>query len=267
MKVKFTSIKKIVILLLGIYVLFVAPASAQVYCSPTFANGCSSWKSQSISIGTINWTIGTNSCTTSDYTFMSTNLAAGGTYNMTVVNGNWCGVAVWIDFNMDYNFDAGENLYYIYSPNQTNTYNFTISIPALIPLGIYRMRIISPWGSDGYSITNGNGYGSCGSYQYGNFTDFTINITAPTGINQMSEAGKNPLSINFDRNSQVLTAFIKRNVGDNAVLSLNDISGKVIKSVSVTNNTESFDMSTISKGIYTLSYTSGEDRYNLKIVN
>ena len=146
---------------------------------PSFANGCFSWSSQNIVLNTINWSLGSTQCTDYDHTAQSTNLQAGSSYPMSVTNGSWCGCAVWIDFDNSFTFDPGENLFYLYSAIATQTYNFNITIPALTPNGSYRMRVISPWGSDGFTPGQGNGWGGCGSFQYGNFDDFTINISAP----------------------------------------------------------------------------------------
>lgn len=161
---------------------------AQVYCPPTFANGCSNWRNIAITAGTINWTAPTT-CTTSDFTTLSTVVAPGGSLAMTDSTGVYCGCSVWVDFNLDGDFDdIGENLYGVYVASANYKYVFSINIPGTTPVGLYRMRVIASWGSDG--VTPGaNGSGGCGAYQYGNYDDFTLNVggvapcLAPTGIN------------------------------------------------------------------------------------
>jgi len=108
---------------------------------------------------------------------------------MTVVNGDWCGCAVWVDLNNDNDFDdAGENLYTIYTANALNTYSFNITVPSGTSNGLHQMRVIACWGSDGVTVSP-NGYGPCGTYQYGNYDDFTLNVGGapvclpPTGLN------------------------------------------------------------------------------------
>lgn len=155
-------------------------ANAQL-CSPTFANGCSTWNTQSIVAGTINWTSST-SCTTSNFTTTSTTVASGGTLPMTVVNGSWCGCSVWVDFNNNFLMDANENLYSSYGSVATATYNFSITIPATVPNGTYTMRVLSTWGADG-TTPGPNGSGGCGAYQYGNFQDFSLIVGTPTPCN------------------------------------------------------------------------------------
>lgn len=156
-------------------------AQAQ-YCSPTFLNGCALWGTQQISIGSIDWSIGISDCTVSDYTSIATTITPGVPTAMSVTNGNWCGCAVWIDLDQSQSFEDTENMYYIYvGGDPSYTYDFNITLPANTPPGSYRMRVISPWGSDGVSV-GANGYGPCGSYQYGNFEDFTLSVVGSVGI-------------------------------------------------------------------------------------
>jgi hypothetical protein len=174
--------------------LFANAALAQ-YCSPTFTNGCFSWRNQNIVIGSINWSLGSTSCTISDYTSLSTTVTAGETLPMTVTNGNWCGAGVWVDFNSDFSFDDSENLFHAYQGASTATYNFNITIPANVAAGSYRMRVIAGWGTDTFDNTSSNGYGACGTYQYGSFQDFTLQVLPPDLCNT---AGNVVVYANYD---------------------------------------------------------------------
>ena len=91
-----------------------------MYCTPLFANGCdgsgTSWYNHAINFQQINWLAGgTGSCTDYDFTSTSATVYAGVAYPMTVTNGQWCGVSVWIDFNRNEDFDSTENLYHHYT--------------------------------------------------------------------------------------------------------------------------------------------------------
>jgi hypothetical protein len=174
MNLKSTFLKLAVILLLTQSVTNISFAGVGGYCSPSFVNSCFSWSNQSIGLDSINWTL--TDCTLSDFTSMSTTVTPGDSVAMSVTSGDWCGCSVWIDFNQDFAFDTIENLFHNYNGNQTYTYNFYIHIPPGLPPGSYRMRVLAGWGSDGYTEGSGNGWGPCGSYQYGNFDDFTINV-------------------------------------------------------------------------------------------
>lgn len=160
-----------------------SPLTAQ-YCSPSFTSGCFLWRNQEVNIGTINWTLGASDCMLFDYTAQSTVLTPGVAEPMTVVSGNWTGCAVWVDLNNNGAFEDSENLYYSYvGGDPSYTYSFSITLPMGTPAGSYRMRVVAPWGSDGFLNTNVNGYGPCGSYQYGNFDDFTV-IVSGTGVSE-----------------------------------------------------------------------------------
>lgn len=109
---------------------------------------------------------------------------------MTVENGVWCGCAVWVDLDNNEAFEEEENLYYQYvGGDPSYVYEFVITIPEGTSSGAHRMRVISPWGSDGFLSTNTNGFGPCGAYQYGNFDDFTINVTGSgIGMDELRKA-------------------------------------------------------------------------------
>lgn len=169
--------------------LALASASSQIYCAPTFDLGCSLWHNQSITLGDIDWTSNSD-CTDADHSSLSTIVDPGETLPMMVTSGNWTGCAVWVDFNHSNDFDDSENLYYMYVGGDPGyTYSFDITIPPGTPGGSYRLRVVAPWGSDGFLTTNTNGYGACGAYQYGNFDDFTLVVSGPESIAEARSAG------------------------------------------------------------------------------
>lgn len=235
------------------------------YCTPTFANGCGLWNNQSISLGTLNWTLGTT-CTDYDYTNMSATLNAGVAYSMTVTNGNWCGCTIWVDFNQNEVFDASENLYYDYANVSANyTYNFNLTIPNNVPTGSYRMRVIGAWGSDGITV-GPNGYGPCGSYQYGNFQDFTVNVIGSVGIPDIKDNASPLVQVSPNPAATSLTVTMKSYKGNDTNIQITDVAGKIVSTLSVTKETEVMDISALSKGIYILHYTEGVHHQDIRIV-
>ena len=83
-----------------------------------------------------------------------------------------------------FNFEEWENFYPTYVGGSANfDYDFDLAIPAGTTDGSYRLRVISPWGSDGVTVGD-NGYGGCGDYQYGNFEDFTINVVDVSSVGE-----------------------------------------------------------------------------------
>lgn len=186
---------------------------------------------------------------------------------MTVSNAAWCGVGVWIDYNLDGMFDSTENLYHLYSAAATQTYNFNITVPTSAPDGTFRMRVIAGWGTDCYGITSTNGYGGCGAYQYGNFDDFTVRVTHVSGAGINEAEGNNAISLTASpipaENFLQVNINGKRDL--NSILTLTDITGKSVLTKQVKNQTENMDVSSLAEGIYFLSYKDDKQTKVIKI--
>lgn len=182
------------------FLLASAFAARAQYCTPTFVNGCFNWRLLTVNAGDIAWTFDGIDCLDNDHTDATTNVDAGTPLSMDVETGVWCGCAVWVDLDNSGTFEDSENLYYAYTgADPSFTYSFSITLPAGTPAGDHRMRIIAPWGSDGFLDTNTNGYGPCGDYQYGNYGDFTVHVNGGgIGMNEATAvmpglvAGPNP---------------------------------------------------------------------------
>lgn len=244
--------KKFLLLTVMAFFGFAMKISAQSYCSPTFANGCTSWYNQSVTLDSIQWTGDAASCTNYDFTSMHTTLFKGVAKSMTVVNGSWCGVGVWIDYNSDGTFDNSENLYYSYQAAATQTYNFTITVPGTVANGTYRMRVVAGWGTDCFNVSS-NGYGPCGSYQYGNYDDFKVRITDQyTGINENNNNTSEKIVISPN------PALNQINVhADKALLNsgytITDQIGNIVKEGKLISENSTIDLSGLAPGIYFFS--------------
>jgi len=232
---------------------------AQSYCSPTFSNGCSGWHSMEIGIGTTNWA-SDGTCTNSDHTATMVPMEAGVPVPVTVTNGVWCGVAVWVDLNNNLAFEDNERLFSQYTGGDPNyTYLFAITIPNGTAPGNYRMRIISPWGSDGVASTNGSG--PCGEYQYGNFDDFTATVTAPIGIEENNATsmilGPNPTTGQLNlRTAEPLQR-----------ITVSSVDGRVILDQRSPNtNSAIIDLSAQPTGLYNVRCESGNASEVVRVV-
>jgi hypothetical protein len=236
-------------------------AVAQNYCEPTFVNGCFSWQNQVIAIGTIDWT--SIDCTISDYTDMVTDITPGVPTAMTVTNGNWCGCAVWVDLDQSSSFDTTEVLFTQYGGSEVHDYDFDITIPANTPPGLYRMRVIAPWGSDGVS-PGANGYGACGAYQYGNFDDFTLNVTGPESI---AEAHASPVAVGPNPTEGLITIDTKA-IGAVQRLIVWSADGRRMMERSIASNAGQVqaDLSGLPSGLYTLQFVATNATYTAQVV-
>jgi GEVED domain/Secretion system C-terminal sorting domain len=239
------KLKKLLIILI-LTIPFVQNTQAQiVYCEPSFNQGCFNWSNREITLDSIQWTLGLTDCTISDYTTMSTTLVKGVATPMTVLNGAWCGVGVWIDYDLNGDFDSTENLYYQYTAGDPQTYSFLIMVPNTVPDGSYRMRVIAGWGTDCYTVS-ANGYGACGIYEYGNFNDFTVNITSNVGIKDTEPNSfslyPNPANTNINLNLST------DDIGEK--YSIVDPSGKIVLTGTITALNSSIDISNLTNGTY-----------------
>lgn len=244
----------------------IASATSAQYCSPTFANGCFNWRNLSVYLGSISWDIGATSCSTSDYTALSTTVYAGQAETMTVISGNWCGCAVWVDLDNSSSFEHNENLYYSYvGGSPSYTYDFPLTVPLNTPSGSYRMRVIAPWGSDGFLDTNINGYGPCGAFEYGNFDDFTLNVIGTTGIED--QAHNAPLSVvpNPTQGEVTLTAGADFPL-DRVVVHAADGRISLDRPLNGHTGAVQLDLGSLPGGVYTVQGISAGGRHTMRLV-
>ncbi|MBK8228830.1 MAG: T9SS type A sorting domain-containing protein [Flavobacteriales bacterium] len=228
-------------------ILFLAQDLSAQYCSPTFANGCFSWRTLEVQAGSINWAPGADDCSLSDYSTVSTSVDAGAMLPMRVLNGTWCGCAVWVDWDQSNSFEDNENMYFIYvGGSPSYEYQFGITIPLATATGAYRMRIISAWGSDGFQTSNGNGYGPCGAFQYGDFKDFTLNVN---GVLSVTEEADEAFAIAPNPSMGFTTITGLPTTGTIEVI---DARGAVVEQAVVRQGRAQFDAQGWSRGVYTV---------------
>ena len=141
------------------------------YCAAN-GNSTSDEYIGNVTFGTINNTTGTGSSGYSNFTSISTDVTLNTTYPISVTK-TWTGtiyneaIRVWIDFNKDGDFDdAGEQVLSSAASNVTPITG-NIAIPATALTGATRMRVILRYNTFP---------ASCGSFDYGEVEDYTINI-------------------------------------------------------------------------------------------
>ncbi|MCK5125632.1 MAG: choice-of-anchor J domain-containing protein [candidate division Zixibacteria bacterium] len=119
-----------------------------------------------------------------DYTSIIGNMAFGGSFPITVENGNPYSTdecAVWVDWNQDLDFsDAGEEFYLGVG---TGPYTGTIVVPGTALGGMTRMRV---------RINYNAAPPMCGVTSYGEVEDYTINVGG-----ELSVLTFDPTSIDF----------------------------------------------------------------------
>lgn len=161
------------LLLLGC---FSQSALAQApYCTITYPSGYFSWGMTQVTIGTF---LQSPTFTSSYGNFVNANvpITAGVATNVSVTITGWASVGIAADFNNDNDFeDAGEVLYAPpYFAASPTTYTGTITVPPSVTSGNYRMRI---WTREANGGGANGGLIPCGTYNYGRYADYTLQVT------------------------------------------------------------------------------------------
>ncbi len=147
---------------------YITVSALQNYCA---AEGGGDEYISGVQLGSIN-----NQSTGADgyhnYTSMSTDIAVGNTYSITITNGNSYtsdDLGIWIDWNQDGDFDdTDENVVCDVDNGANGSFNFTVSSTALLGATTMRIRIK-------YS---GSDCGApCGTTTYGEVEDYAVNVT------------------------------------------------------------------------------------------
>ena len=236
--------KSFTLLLLSLLLGQSASAQVSINCTPSFDNGCSNWYTRSFSLGNFSWTAPSD-CNTSNFTSDTIFLAPDQTFLGTAQSGNWCGIGLWMDFDLSGDYDTSENIFHKYGGSQVHTYELEFTVPDTMPLGVYPMRLVSGWGTDCYTDGD-NGYGPCGIYQYGNFQDFVVKVALPTSVSKAKKGTALPLEFRQDGTDQL---FI---IGSKEVQSLSVYSseGKLVLKEIVPAEGLSLHISHLPSGIY-----------------
>ncbi|MBY0486495.1 MAG: T9SS type A sorting domain-containing protein [Flavobacteriaceae bacterium] len=172
------------------------------YCTPTYTFGTSDGDLIS-NIQISGTTLANNSGTTaggSSYTYFTSppasntaTLQAGNSYTVAVTVGAFGGqnVAVWIDYNDNFIFEASEKVGYTTTSiagNGTATFNITLSCsPAL---GLHRMRVRDVWNTNGINID------PCANYGWGETEDYDVTIAAAVACPQPSNLSASNITSN-----------------------------------------------------------------------
>ena len=161
-------------------------ALAGCYCTPIYTNGCSNGdRITNVVLGTLSNNSGATCSTSpagfSDYTAtqnaipdLTQGAASTASVSVNLASGS-AGVAIWIDYNDDGVFDAGEKVSTGAAANNvasgaTATINITPNV--LAPLGQHRMRVRMVRG------TTGSAMDPCSSYANGETEAYLVNIVA-----------------------------------------------------------------------------------------
>jgi hypothetical protein len=150
----------------------VEPCPEVTYCPICTTIGCADEWISEVTFNTLynaSGCEGAQPCAYNDYTYLSTDLALGGTYTLTVavLTTGWTEyVNVFIDWNQDDVWDATER--YDLGFGVDPIVSQDITVPAGATLGATRMRVICR-----YAAYNPD---ACTNYSFGEIEDYSINV-------------------------------------------------------------------------------------------
>jgi hypothetical protein len=118
------------------------------YCTPV-ATGTGTYISNFVTTGgTANISNNSNAFATNGYIDYSSTISASQfataslSFSVTIVGGT-AGIAIWVDWNKNFVFDAGEVVYTSNAYRATGTTSSSFTIPSGTALGNYRMRVVT----------------------------------------------------------------------------------------------------------------------------
>ena len=215
-------------------------------------------------LNTINNTSNCSAGGFGNYSAMSTTLAKGSPYTVTVTPaiGGTPGaytddeIAVWIDYNNDLDFvDAGERIAYVLvAAGWNNVFNFVV--PATATTALVNMRVRISYSVDGAIIP-------CGQSTYGEVEDYKINIVASSGLEENNLDGlsifPNPTNDFITIDLSAVNAIVKE-------IKLVDLTGKTLLTSPIINNSSKLDLHLFSAGIYHVIVNTNEGSVTRKII-
>lgn len=232
---------------------------------------------QNVSFGTIDNTSGANGGY-GDFTVQSTTVTAGNTVNIGITPGFASsayseGFSVWIDFDQDGTFANNEQ---VFTQVSSSAVSGTVTIPATAKNGTTRMRV---------SMKYQEAATACQSFTYGEVEDYTINITGGSAASAAAMASKEPtrqavelvseqvelypnpspgrFTLKFPADSRLQT----QSPEDIATfVRISDMNGRIVKTHKVNASVVSFDLSTLSKGLYQVQITRNGQRIVKQVV-
>ncbi len=220
------------------------------YCAATGGNGASYEKISHVTLGAIDNASGNTEY--SDFTAISTSIDRGASETLTVTtSGGYSSdeVLAWVDWNQDYDFDDAGESFTIGTGNSDTPKISDIVVPDDAELGNTRIRIRL------YDTDYGPNSTPCGSSDYGEVEDYTINVTSPVNIVVKENSSCLQISPN-PADSKVVVSSDKIIEGN---LQIVDVTGKLIYSDVVKGvYKKTFDMSKAANGIYFVKVFNNE---------
>jgi hypothetical protein len=243
------------------------PCSAgATLCIPSISNACDEYIG-GVQLNTIN---NTSSCTAGgyiDYGNISTTLAKGTAYSATITPGitgqanpgayTNDEIAIWIDYNNDMDFnDVGEQVgYVLVGAGWSNVFNFTVPMSATT--GALNMRVRISFSPDG-------AIDPCAVSTYGETEDYTVNITAASGLQGLNA---DLVSIYPNPTENNITIALGELAKETNQIDVLDITGKSVRQLSKLNGSiAELELSNLAKGIYHVVISTNQGTITKQVI-
>ncbi len=243
------------------------PCSAgATLCIPSISNACDEYIG-GVQLNTIN---NTSSCTAGgyiDYGNISTTLAKGTAYSATITPGVIGQanpgaypndeIAIWIDYNNDMDFnDVGEQVgYVLVGAGWSNVFNFTVPMSATT--GALNMRVRISFSPDG-------AIDPCAVSTYGETEDYTVNITAASGLQGLNADLVSIYPNPTENNITIALGELAKEMNQIDVL---DITGKIVRQLSQLNGSVAeLELSNLAKGIYHVVISTNQGTITKQVI-
>lgn len=208
---------------------------------------------QNVTLNTLN---NTSACTNYTNYTATTTLNKGTQYTIVItpqITGNQAGsaytgneIAAWIDYNNNLSFtDNGERIAFVsVGTGWSNQFQFTV--PTTAVTGNVRMRVrISYNGADG-----GEGpINPCGTTQYGEVEDYTINIQ-PASTSSLSEEILGAVNVYPNPTKEFVTIEWTNTNFESVDIQLTDLTGKVLLVKNAQDNKTELNLNQFASGTY-----------------
>jgi len=226
---------------------------SNVNCTPEsncIFNGAPGDGFQLVAIGDIYNETGCSQDGYGDYTNISTDLAQGDTYDLTITtNYGSQNIRAWIDYNDDFVFSLDELVVdnYVIGQGQGNVQitdeNIPFVIPADAPLGQHIMRLKSNWNA-------GVPDDACEDTAWGETEDYTVNIVTSLAIDEINQDSE--FSVISLENNQFDVNLTSPYVGKIELTVYNVLGQRMVFHRFENTGTFNYnlDMSYVAKGVY-----------------
>ncbi|WP_210519804.1 GEVED domain-containing protein [Hymenobacter terricola] len=166
--------------------------------------------------------------------------------------------ALWVDFNHNGIFEAAEYATLGTNAGANGTTTITFGVPGSAVLGQTKMRIRG--GDDVVPLATQ----ACGASQsdYGEAEDYLVNIAVVTA--SRADQGNVALSAFPNPTTAQLTVQVGA-ASPRAQVTLTDLTGRVLQTAPVTNQTASFNLSSLAAGIYLVRYQDESTTSTIKV--